>query len=316
MALPIKENIPLSSYTIYRIGGPAQFFVKVKNSEELEEALMFAAKKGLPFFILGAGSNVLASDKGFAGLVVKLENGNIKINEEKLVVDAGVMMAKAVLISAKAGLTGFEWGIGVPGTVGGSVRGNAGCFAGEMSQVLESVQVLDTRNLGKSDLQILNSECQFTYRDSIFKRHPEWVILSATLKLKKGDPAKVQNEVRRIVIERGQKQDIGTKTCGCIFKNIVWEKIGGSKEKMMERFPEFKKFQDSPNVPASFLLDKAGLRGKRIGRVYISPKHANFFVNEGGASADEVRQLTQLAKEEVKKKYGLGLEEEIVYLGF
>ena len=327
--LDIKTNIPLAPYTIYKIGGPASFFAEVKTAEELKEALLFAQEKGLPFFILGAGSNVLISDQGVAGLVIHKSGGEVKINGDRVVVDAGVMMAKAVLVSAKAGLTGFEWGVGVPGTIGGSVRGNAGCFGGEMGQVVERVQLLEFSIFNfqfsnklqppssKFQIRELDSkDCQFGYRDSIFKKHPEWIILSATLKLKKGDLLEIQKEVKRIVTERGQKQDIGTKTCGCIFKNVEWAKIGVDKEKLVRDFSELAAFIDKPNIPSSFLIDRTGLKGKKIGRVFISPKHANFFVNEGGASAEEVRKLIGFAKAEVEKKYGLRLEEEIIYVEF
>lgn len=313
----IQKNIFLAPYTIYKIGGPARFFIEVKTATELKEALVFVEDKKLPFFILGAGSNILVSDQGFGGLVIRMTGGEVKIEGDKVIVDAGTMMAKAVLASAKAGFTGFEWGVGVPGTIGGSVRGNAGCFGGEMAQILASVQVFEFKNekLKIKSFSLRNEECKFAYRDSIFKKHPEWIILSATLKLKKGDPEKIQSEVKRIVNERGQKQDIGTKTCGCIFKNIAWDKIGIDKEKLIERFPELREFQNKLNISSSFLLDKAGLKKKGVGKVFISSKHANFFVNEGGASAEEVRQLIRLAKEEVEKKYGIRLEEEIVYVG-
>lgn len=335
MALEIKENIPLAPYTMYKIGGPARFFAEVKNEEELVEALEWAAQNGISFFtphpssagnylraaqptkgagfILGAGSNTLVSDSGFPGLVIHLKDGPVKAEEERLVAGAGVMMARAVLASAKAGLTGFEWGVGVPGTIGGSVRGNAGCFGGEMKDAVESVRIFDVKT---NQAYSLSSEnCELGYRDSMFKRHPERIIISATLKLQRGEPQEIQEKIKTIILERSAKQDIGTKSCGCIFKNISWDKIGTEKEKLVERFPEFKEFQDRLNIPASFMIDRAGLKGRKVGRVFISPKHANFFVNEGGASSEEVRQLIQLAKTEVEKKYGLRLEEEIQYVG-
>lgn len=310
----IKENIPLALYTIYKIGGPARFFAEVKTAEELKESLLFAQEKGAPFFILGAGSNVLVGNQGFGGLVIRMTGGEIRVEGDKVIADAGVMMARAVLASAKAELTGFEWGVGVPGTVGGSVRGNAGCFGGEMKDVVESVNIFDTKT---NQAYLLSAgDCEFGYRDSMFKRHPERIILSAILKLQKGEAQKIQEKIKKIIAERSAKQDIGTKSCGCIFKNIAWDKIGVEKEKLFERFPELGEFRERPGIPASFLIDKTGLKGRKIGRVFVSSKHANFFVNEGGASAEEVRQLIQLAKEEVEKKYGLRLEEEIVYVGF
>lgn len=322
MSIEIKEDTSLSGYTIYKIGGPAKFFVEVRNSKELEEALEWAEGKMLPIFILGAGSNILVSERGFDGLVIHIISREVKVDGERLTADAGVMMAKAVLESANVGLTGFEWAIGIPGTIGGSVRGNAGCFGGEMKDVVESVRILRSKD-GRSGLQdqfslltLNNSECEFSYRDSIFKRHPEWVILSATLKLKKGDQKEIQARIASITKERSEKQDIGSKTCGCIFKNISWTRKDINKSKLLERFPELAQFKDQPNIPASFLIDQAGLKGRRVGKVFISPKHANFFVNEGGASADEVIILIGIAKDTVRRKYGMLLEEEIQFVGF
>lgn len=322
MSIEIKEDTSLSGYTIYKIGGPAKFFVEVRNSKELEEALEWAEGKMLPIFILGAGSNILVSERGFDGLVIHIISREVKVDGERLTADAGVMMAKAVLESANVGLTGFEWAIGIPGTIGGSVRGNAGCFGGEMKDVVESVRILRSK-AGRSGLQdqfslltLNNSECEFSYRDSIFKRHPEWVILSVTLKLKKGDQKEIQARIASITKERSEKQDIGSKTCGCIFKNIPWTRKDINKSKLLERFPELAQFKDQSNIPASFLIDQAGLKGRRVGKVFISPKHANFFVNEGGASADEVIILIGIAKDTVRRKYGMLLEEEIQFVGF
>ncbi|MDP3710667.1 MAG: UDP-N-acetylmuramate dehydrogenase [bacterium] len=324
MLVEIKENIPIAPYTVYKIGGPAIFFVEIKNSEELKEALNFAVDKNLPFFILGAGSNVLISDQGFNGLVIKISGGNIKVDGESLMIDSGVMMARAVAESAKAGLTGFEWGIGVPGTVGGSVRGNAGCFGNEMSQILEHTQVfevksekLKVKNLGKNSagriFGLSNKECKFNYRDSVFKKHPEWVILSATLKLQKGDPKEIQEKIKKFTADRSEKQDIGTKSCGCIFKNIKWSDT--NKAEILEKFSFLEQFKDRPTIPASFLIDQIGLKNLRKGKIFISPKHANFFVNEGGGTAAEVKILIETVKEKIKNHFGLTLEEEIQYLG-
>ena len=313
MSIVVKENIPLASFTIYKIGGPARFFVEVKNFDELKETLNFAAEKKLSIFILGAGSNILVADKGFDGLVIRMAGGELKVDGCKLTVDAGVMMAQAVLKSAQVGLTGFEWGIGIPGTVGGSIRGNAGCFGGEMSQVLESVQVLKFKVQSEKlkVYELSNAECHFVYRDSIFKKHSKWVIISATLNLKKGDPKMIQDKIKKIIAERIVKQDIGTKSCGCIFKNVSWTKKNINREKLLTEFPELEQFKNQPNIPASYLIDASGLKGRRVGKIFISPKRANFFVNEGGATSEEVIALIAIAKDMVRRKYGISLEEEI-----
>lgn len=324
----VKEKVPLAPYTIYKIGGPARFLIEAKSSEDLKEALDFAATQGVPFFILGTGSNVLISDKGFDGLVIRMTGGEVKADGERLITDAGVMVARAVGESAKAGLTGFEWGIGIPGTIGGSVRGNAGCFGGEITQVLERVQVLEiTNNKSQSTKksqsinhkfqtkELTNEECEFSYRDSVFKRHPEWVVLSATLKLRKGEQAAILEKIKQITAERLAKQDIGAKSCGCIFKNIPWLRKDVNKEELLRSFPETAQFADRDTIPASFLIDSVGLKDRRVGKVVISAKHANYFVNEGGATAAEVAALAAIAKDAVRRKYGLQLEEEIQYVG-
>ncbi|MBI2056273.1 MAG: UDP-N-acetylmuramate dehydrogenase [Candidatus Sungbacteria bacterium] len=312
--IKIKENISLALYTVYKIGGHARFFADVKKSEDIIEAIVFAKEKHLPFVIIGAGSNMLVADKGFFGVAIHVGGGEVRTEGEKLFTDAGVMTARAVVASAKAGLSGFEWGIGVPGSIGGSIRGNAGCFGGAMKDVVENVEIFDSLSAERRMLEA--ARCEFSYRHSVFKKHPEWIILSAVLSLKKGDQKQIQQRIREITEARAAKQDIGTKSCGCIFKNITWAQKGIQKTELIERFPWLADFRDSENIPASLLIDRAELKGKRVGRVYVSPKHANYFVNEGEATAEEVVMLISLVKDTVRRKFGISLEEEIQYVGF
>ncbi len=348
----IRENVLLAPFTVYSIGGPARYFVEARTGEEIREAVAFGRENGVPFFILGAGSNILVSDKGFLGIVIRVLGGSVSIEGGAFRVDAGVKMAAAAAEAASAGLAGFEWAVGIPGTVGGSVRGNAGCFGGEIRQVLESVQVLEITNhksptgpspltrpsrqtLGRAIGQITNktqnpksktqngfrtfslnnSECEFGYRHSIFKAHPEWIILSVTFSLAGGDADMIRDRIISITRARTEKQDIGTKSCGCIFKNVSWD-VAGGKESFLGRFPEYLEIVDLPNIPAAFLIDRAGLKGERAGNTVISPKHANFFVNDGGASAEDVRRLIRRVEDVVRRAYGITLEPEIQYVGF
>lgn len=317
----IREYVPLAPYTLYKIGGPARYFAEARNAEETERALRFAAEKRLGFFILGAGSNILVADEGFDGMVIRMIGGDVKIEGERMTVDAGVAMARAAAEAARAGLAGFEWAVGVPGTIGGSVRGNAGCFGGEMRDIVESVRVLDTGNSNPESsgfelLTVNNSDCEFAYRHSIFKRYPERVIVSATLRLKKGDPARIQDEIRMIISERGRKQDVGAKCCGCIFKNPAWPGTAEEKEDLMRRFPELAEYRKRATIPAAFLLDRALAKGERAGNAAISRKHANFFVNEGVATARDITALIGRAQNLVAARYGIALKEEIQRLGF
>ncbi len=308
----IKENILLAPFTIYKIGGHARFFAEVANAEELKEALQYAMQKNIQFVILGAASNVLISDKGFDGLIIRMLGGVVTVNGERMYVDAGVMMARAVIESGRAGLHGFEWGIGVPGTIGGSIRGNAGCFGGEMKDVVESVEVFDA--LQTTNYKLQAADCGFGYRDSLFKIHHELVIVSAVLHLQTGDRETVQQNIQHIMKERIAKQDIGSKCCGCIFKNTEWPSDLNKQDALCERFPELITFRDQPTIPSAFLIDHAGMKGTNIGNVCISDKHANFFINKGGGTSNDVMELISLVKGKVKEKYGIELSEEIYYV--
>ncbi|MEK7098950.1 MAG: UDP-N-acetylmuramate dehydrogenase [Patescibacteria group bacterium] len=315
MTVAIKENILLAPYTIYKIGGVARYFVEVHSTQELREVLAFAAEKRVPFFILGAGSNMLIADTGYDGMIIHMIGGTVRAEGDMLIADAGVMMARAVTEASRAGLTGFEWGIGVPGTIGGSVRGNAGCFGSEMKDVVESVEVFDAdKNVKHSMFD--KERCEFGYRDSVFKKHPEWIVLSATLKLRHGDPVAIQECVRQITMERLASQAIGTKSCGCIFKNIAWAREDIDRTTLLARHPDLAQFSDRFTIPASYLIDSADMKGKRVGGAMVSEKHANFFLNEGHATADDVVRLVAETKDAVMKEYGLALKEEIQYVGF
>ncbi len=196
MGIVVKENISLKLHTVFKIGGPARFFVEVKSVEELKEALGFAKEKAAPFFIAGAGSNILVSDKGFVGLYIQNTANNISIKGEEMYCESGAQMAYAAAKAADAGLSGFEWGIGIPGTVGGSVRGNAGCFGGETRDVLHSAEVFNVHD-GKVRT-LSNAECKFGYRDSMFKKMPHLIVLLAFFEFNKGDADKIR--VRMLVL--------------------------------------------------------------------------------------------------------------------
>ncbi len=283
-----KKNISLAPYTTFKIGGMAKYFCEARNSEDVIAAVARAKKENLPFFILGAGSNILVSDKGFEGLIIKIQNTRYKIRDTKIVADAGVLLSELVSKSAEAGLTGTEWAAGIPGTVGGAVRGNAGAFGISMSNIVREVKVL---NIGTSQVQIFkNKDCKFGYRDSIFKKNKNLIILSTELELRKGDREKSEKLIKDYLKQRKEKQPMEHPSAGSIFKN-----------------PE--------GQSAGYLIEQCGLKGKIVGGAMISEKHANFIVNLGNAKAKDVKKLIDLCKEKVKEKFGIKLEEEIEYLG-
>jgi len=311
----IQEHVDIKPYTYFKIGGQARYFAEVKNLQELREAIEFAKKHAVPFVVLGAASNVLVADKGYEGLIIRLMMRGIEQDGDSLRVEAGVPNAVAVARSVKEGLAGLEWAIGIPGTIGGSVRGNAGCFSGEMKDVVESVQFLNTETgeIEEKD----NAFCQFGYRDSIFKKNPQWIILNATLKLRRGDPEASQKLLRYYSSTRSDSQDIGASSAGCVFKNIPWPENPAVKKRLLHLFPQLADFASQTHIPAGFVIDHIiGLKGKTIGRVSISKKHANYLINHGGASAEEVVMMISLLKEHIHRKCNLFPEEEIQYIGF
>lgn len=314
MALVFKEYEPLAPHAVFKIGGPARFFVETHSAQNLIAAISLAAGKNLPWLILGAGSNVLISDDGFPGMVIHPRGGKIALNRTKLQVDSGVSMARAVAEALKHGLRGFEWACGIPGTIGGSIRGNAGCFGSEMKDVVAAIEVFNAQS-GKIE-EWTKEKASFYYRDSIFKKRPELVVLSARLDLKAGNRKEGQSLVRGYLAERSKTQDIGSQSAGCIFKNIPWNRRDVKKEESLDRFPELRQFGSGPAIPAGFLIDQVDLKGRGIGSAAISEHHANFIVNRGGATAEEVIMLIGVAKEYVHRRYGFLLEEEIQYIGF
>ena len=280
----IKKNIPLKDYTTFKIGGKAKHFFVAKSKEDLISAILVARKFKLPFFVLGGGSNTLVSDRGFRGLVIKIENCKLKIENCGLGAESGVPLGKLVSISAEKSLKGFEWAIGIPGTVGGAISGNAGAFGKSMKNVVKEVEVLNAKNLKTKKLK--NRDCKFKYRDSIFKKNRNLIILSAKIQLKRGNKKEIQRKTKEYLDYRWQTQPLNFPSAGSMFKNP-------------------KKFF------AAELIEKCGLKGKRIGNIKISEKHANFIVNLGGGKARDVKKLIKLIKQKVKNKFGIVLEEEI-----
>jgi len=285
----IKENVSLADYTTFRIGGEARYFYTAKDKEKAVKALLLAKELNLPFFVLGGGSNILIADDGFKGLVVSFQFSDIDFKDNKIFCGAGLSLALLLSEAAKKGLSGLEWGAGIPGTVGGAIRGNSGAFGDSMVSAINKVEVFNLAS--KKTENYSQEDCSFDYRESVFKRRPELVILSAELELKKGDKKEIKEKMKECMDYRQETQPLGFPSAGSIFKN-------------------------PPDMPAGQLIEKCGLKGKKIGGAQISEKHANFIVNVNQAKAADVIHLIELAKQEVMDRFNVNLEEEIQYLGF
>ncbi|MBI5077486.1 UDP-N-acetylmuramate dehydrogenase [Candidatus Falkowbacteria bacterium] len=306
IGLEARENVALRDYTTFKIGGPAKFFVVVNNKANLFKALQAAKKFNLPFFILGGGSNVLIADRGFNGLVIKLQEGEVKFKGNQITVFAGNNWAGFVRKTIEAGFGGLEFGANIPGTVGGAVFGNAGAYgkgAGDFVESAEAIIVDDEVRLKIFDKE----ECQFAYRESIFKKHKDWIIAELAFKLEKDEKAAEKLvQIQREYSERRAKQPLDFPSAGSSFKNVLYS----------DELSPFKEWQQYGKIPAARFIEEAGLKGAKIGGAMVSGKHANFVVNAGGASADDVARLIDLVKTKVREKFGVQLEEEVQLIGF
>lgn len=308
----IKENISLAEHTTFRIGGPAKYFFVAKTSDDIKKAIEAAKKLKIPYYVIGNGSNILVSDSGFDGIVIKAENRNLEVNGERIIVASGVILGKMVSEAMKSGLTGLEWMAGIPGTIGGALYGNAGAFGHSISESVEGIEVFDAEDLSVKSLN--KTECGFGYRTSIFKEK-KYVILSATIKLEKGDKDKSDKITRDYLGKRKGKHPIGP-SAGSVFKNPSLSDNEKAFKKILEKFPEAEKFKATGKIPAGWLIEEYGLLGKKIGGAVIAKEHGNFIINIGGAKATDVVMLISMIKQKIRVNFGIQLEEEIQYVGF
>lgn len=283
----LKKNEPMSRHTTYRIGGSADYFITAKTNEELTAALTIARQQKLPVFVLGKGSNILVADAGVRGLVIRVDTRERSRTGDRVTVSAGLGLGELVQWTIDEELAGLEFASGIPGSVGGAIRGNAGAFGGEMKDVVTSIDILSATGERRT---LANAACRFGYRDSLVK-HTTDIILTATFQLRPGDREASQELVKEYLAKRLSSQDYSIPSAGCVFKNPT----GGYVAKM---------------------IDELGLKGTRIGDAQISPTHANFIVNIGQAKASDVLQLISLVKARVKDKYGVEIETEIQLVGF
>ena len=287
----LKSDEPLARYTSMKIGGPADYFIEVASEAALGGVLRALECFGVEFFLLGNGSNVLISDRGVRGAVIRLA-GEFKTLEwheaaehVRASVGAAYAITQMVREAARKGYAGLEFAEGIPGTVGGALYMNAGAYGSEFEKVVEHVQAM-TR--GGQPIQFTREQMTFTYRDSHLPAGT--VVTRVSLRLGKGEAAGIGSKVRELTSKRKDSQPSGFPNSGSMFRN-------------------------PPGDYAGRLIEAAGLKGKRIGQCQISERHANFFVNLGGAKAAEVRQLMELAQAEVVRKFGVELVAEVKYMG-
>ncbi len=284
----IYTNEPMSKHTTFKIGGTSDIFVKLRNTEQIEKLLNLCKDKNVPIKIIGNGSNILVKDNGIRGVVAKIcTNSYGFLDEETIRVDSGMLNSKVSRILLENSLTGFEFASGIPGTIGGAVKMNAGAYGSQMSDV-----VIKTKYIDLEDMQIkeINKEEQkFEYRKSIFSTTKR-VIIDTTLKLEKADKEQIQEKINQNNESRRTKQPIDKPSAGSTFK----------------RGEDFITAQ---------LIDKCGLKGYTVGGAQVSTKHAGFVVNAGNATASDVIELMEIIKKKVQEKFNKNIDLEIEIIG-
>lgn len=306
----IEENVPLAQYTSLQIGGAARFFVTASSVAELREALLFARRERVPYGILGGGTNLLVSDSGFDGLMIKLKLEEAAVSGGGITAEAGVDLTALVQRTPEWGLSGMESLAGIPGLVGGAVRGNAGAYGSCIADLVESVLAIDAETLDLVNFP--QQECRFAYRSSRFKTDRRFIVLAAQLMLRPGDGLEITQKIDAVLAKRHAKNLQCEKSVGSFFMNPVV-----TDSDLIKKFESDQQVHCRENrIPAGWLIDQAGLRNTRVGAAMVSALHANYLINTGNASAEEMLELAHLIKRTVRAATGVQLQEEVSLLGF
>jgi UDP-N-acetylmuramate dehydrogenase len=282
-----SRDEPLARFTTMRVGGPADLYAAVHNVFELRALVRYARNRSVPHLLLGRGSNVVISDRGVRGLVIHARAEGSRIDGERYVAEAGVPMARAATETQKAGLTGLEFGLAIPGTVGGAVWANAGAHDADMAGVLESADVLQADG---TETRVAVADLGLAYRDSRLRHAPKDVVLAAAFRLAPADSPAIAARLDDIRRWRREHQPLGLPSAGSVFRNPDGDSAGR-------------------------LIEEAGLKGLRMGGAAVSEKHANFIINDQKGRAADVRRLVDRVRDAVAERHGVTLREEIVFLG-
>jgi UDP-N-acetylmuramate dehydrogenase len=304
--LTVSADAPLSLYTRFGIGGPADVYAETSSAEAFIAAMAEARSSGLPTVVIGGGTNLIVSDRGFRGIVLRYRADRLMAANRRIVADAGASLQDLVDFANQRGLKGLETLAGIPGSVGAAIYGNAGAYGHSISERVVSVRFFDGAAVRVFD----NEACQFQYRESIFKRHKEWIVFSTELRLDADDAARLRQASADIVAVRNEKFPVTMKCAGSIFKNLLRDRLPPSAAAAV---PESAVREGK--VPAAWFLEQVGAKGMRRGDIRVADYHANLIYNGGAGTAAELCALIQDLKALVEARFGLELEEEVQYVG-
>ncbi|HMD71001.1 MAG TPA: UDP-N-acetylmuramate dehydrogenase [Bryobacteraceae bacterium] len=304
--LALAVDAPLSRYTRFGIGGNADLYAETESADAFVAALAAACEAELDVVVIGDGTNLIVSDDGFRGLVLRYRAGGIRSEGDSVSVDAGASLQALVDFTVERGLEGMETLAGIPGSVGAAVYGNAGAYGHSISERIRSVRFFDGSQVREFD----NRECRFQYRESVFKIHKEWTIFSAELRLEPADSATLRRTAADIVETRNRKFPSTLKCAGSIFKNLLLRDLPAG---VASRVPPATVREGK--VPAAWFLEQVGAKGAQRGGIRVADYHANLIYNSGGGTAADLRALIGELQARVRQRFGLDLEEEVQYVG-
>ena len=302
----VLSNEPLAPYTRFAIGGSTSLFCDTENSDSFAEALRLVNAMALPHIVIGGGSNLVVSDSGYEGIVLRFTGKRIVQNGMSLQAEAGAVLQDVVDRSMALGLAGMESMTGIPGYLGGAVYGNAGAYGRSMQELVENVRFTD----GESVRQFNNEECRFRYRESVFKDHKGWIVLSADLRFIPGDPQMLAQTAAEIRVIRDAKYPPTMKCAGSIFKNVFFADLPAAVQAQVPA-----KLVRDGKVPSAWFLEQAGVKGLTRGDIHVADYHANLIYNGGEGNAADLFAVIEEAKRRVRERFGFDLQEEVQYVG-
>lgn len=305
-ALDVSLQAPLSRYTRFGIGGPADIFAETADENAFAEALRTARASGSNYVVIGGGTNLIVSDEGFRGIVLRFNASRLCADGERVVAEAGAVLQDLVDFAGQRGLKGLETLAGIPGWVGAAVYGNAGAYGHSISESVSGVRFFD----GERIRRFGNAECEFQYRESIFKRRKDWIIFSTELQLRRADAADLTKTSADILRVRNEKFPPTMKCAGSIFKNFM---LADLPAEVAAQVPAA--VVREGKVAAAFFLEQVGAKGRALGGIRIAGYHANLIYNAGGGTAAELTALIAQLKREVRARFGIEIEEEVQYVG-